>query len=78
MTSQDNLLGRLHRLASSQDENFLTESLAYLLHRLIAVEPAAALSILNKITNGKLSDLQDTRYAEVFTQVSTDSGRPDL
>jgi len=44
----DNLFIKLHKLASSQDENFITETFVHILQRLIDTDPDAALIILNK------------------------------
>lgn len=75
----DNLLIKLHKLASGQDENFLTEVLANLLRRLIAIEPQAALTIINLITNNRLNvDIKEIVSVNVITQVSTENGRPDI
>jgi len=77
--AENNLFARLHRLALSQDENFLTESLAFLLQYLIANEPQSALSILRSITNQRLAiNLDEIISVDIKTQVNTESGTPDI
>ena len=48
----DNLFIKLHKLASAQDENFITETFVHILQRLIDTEPNAALFILKTIFLG--------------------------
>jgi hypothetical protein len=55
--SQTNLLVRLHKWAHRQDENFLTETFAYVIQYLIEEEPQAAAGLLRSLTDGFL-DLQ--------------------
>lgn len=74
-----NLLVRLHKWASRQDENFLTECFAHLLVHLVDHEPEAACNILGRLTNGFLRlAVSDLRFLEVTTQITTLEGRPDL
>lgn len=49
-----NLLVLLYRLAPRQQENFTTESFAYLLQHLIDGEPPAAARVLDWLTDKKL------------------------
>jgi len=73
------MLPALHRLASGQDENFITEAFAFVMKFLIVNEPAAATLLLNYVTNGFLSTTnKDIQTVDVKTQVSTALGRPDL
>jgi len=73
------LLSNLHRLASGQDENFITESFAYLLRHLISAEPSAAIVLLSRITNGILDLASDELImVDIKTQVVTDFGKPDI
>jgi hypothetical protein len=51
----DNLLLRLHRWASRQDENFTTECFAHLLQYLLKNQPAIAFRILDNLTNRKVN-----------------------
>ena len=48
---QNNLLVRLHKWAFRQDENFLTETFAYVLEYLCEHEPEAASDIIFRLTN---------------------------
>jgi hypothetical protein len=79
MDSQNNLLVRLHKWAARQDENFLTESFAFLIQYLIEEEPQAAAGLLRRLTNG-FFDLQaiEARTVRVQTQILTGEGTPDL
>jgi hypothetical protein len=79
MASHTNLLVRLHKLASRQDENFLTESLAWLLQHLRENEPEVAVRGFRMITGTRL-DLPASGAAnvDVQTQVVGIEGRPDL
>lgn len=74
-----NLFVRLSHWATRQGENFLTESLAIALTTLLENEPAAAVRVLHRLTGGCF-DLGSDEVAavELRTQVTTDSGRPDL
>ena len=69
----------LHRLASGQDENFLTECFVQVLRELIRLEPAPATDLLKRITNNKIClDVDDLLNLNIQTQVSTDEGVPDI
>src|SRR5947209_10065165 len=76
---QSNLLVRLHKWAHRQDENFLTESFAYVLQYLIEEEPQAASGLFRSLTDGFLN-LQpvEVRAVTVRTQIVTGEGTPDL
>jgi hypothetical protein len=76
---ENNLFLCLHKWASRQDENFLTEVFAYLLGYLIDNEPTAAVGLLDLLTKGffKLRP-EEVRTVEVRTQVVYAEGRPDL
>jgi len=79
MSPQNNLLVRLHKWASRQDENFVTEAFAHLIQHLIEEEPQAASGLLRSITNGFLgSNIAETRSVTVRTQIITGEGTPDL
>jgi hypothetical protein len=80
MTSPDNnLFARLHKWAWRQDENFLTESLAFLLQHLLEHEPGAAVRVLEAITNGFLKlKAEQARSVIVQTQLVLTEGTPDL
>ncbi len=73
------LLLRLHKLAVGNDENFLTETLAFLLDHLLVQEPPLCLELFNLLT-GNLWRLgeEDLPIFEVKTQVGTVEGYPDI
>lgn len=77
--SNNNLLKRLCPLASQQEENFFTESLAHFLCYLIDHEPAMASELLFELTGVKFSsDEIRTNRPRVRTQVLSEKGRPDI
>lgn len=79
MANEIYLLPNLHRLASGQDENFITETFAYVLRYLISKEPKAAVLLLDIITNGFLIISEnEIASVDIKTQLSTESGKPDL
>lgn len=79
MANETNLLPNLHRLASGQDENFITESFAYVLRHLISKEPKAAVLFLKIISNDFLTISENEAASiDVKTQLSTESGKPDI
>jgi hypothetical protein len=75
----NNLFLRLHKWASRQDENFLTESLAVVLEQLLALAPAVGTRLVARLTGGFI-DLppEDASAVELRTQVEAGPGRPDL
>lgn len=74
-----NLFVRLSHWATRQGENFLTESLAITLTTLLENEPAAAARVLHRLTGGCFDLGSDAVVGvRLRTQVTTDSGRPDL
>ena len=76
---EDNFFFNLHRLATSQDENFITESLAFLLRYMITNELEAGKSLLSSITCNRLNvSLHELVTVDVKTQVSTEEGKPDV
>ena len=69
----------LHNLASSQDENFLTEVFAYILNFFVRHEKTSAIQIMNLITDGKFCpSATDLNSIDITTQISTTEGRPDI
>jgi hypothetical protein len=74
-----NLFHRLHKWASRQDENFLTESLAVVLENLLILAPAVGVRLVSKLTGGFI-DLpgEDAGAIGIKTQVELVTGRPDL
>ena len=77
---EKNLLARLHKLASRQDENFLTEAFAHLLRYLRDHEPQVAVEILSRLTGNRLKiEAEGIREKlTITTQVTTEQGRPDI
>lgn len=75
----NNLFQRLHKWASRQDENFLTESLAVALEQLLVLAPAVGVRLVARLTGGFI-DLpsEDANAIKIRTQVEAGSGRPDL
>ncbi len=79
MANEAYLLTNLHRLASGQDENFITEAFAFVLRYLIVNEPESAVRLLQYVTDGFLVfSIEEISTVDVKTQISTELGRPDL
>src|SRR5438067_10179666 len=75
----NNLFLRLHKWASRQDENFLTESLAVVLEQLLVLAPAVGTRLIARLTGGFIElSAEDASAIEIHTQVETGEGRPDL
>lgn len=75
----NNVFLRLHKWASRQDENYLTESLAVVLEQLLALCPAAGTRLISRLTGGFIDyPPEDASGIEIHTQVETGHGRPDL
>ena len=75
----DNLFIKLHKLASAQDENFITETFAHIFRRLIDTDSDAAFFILNKIVGDFLQiDVEELCSVSISTQVLTPYGTPDI
>jgi hypothetical protein len=79
LTNGPNLFARLHKWATRQDENFVTESLAITLEQLLILAPEVGTRLIRQLTGG-LIDLPpaDASAIGVQTQVDVASGRPDL
>lgn len=76
---KENLFFNLHKWAVRQDENFTTESFAYLLNHLLTYEPIIAINILRKMTDGFLNLKQDqAEKVHITTQTIIDEGKPDI
>lgn len=75
----NNLFLRLHKWASRQDENFLTESLAVVLEQLLVLAPAVGTRLVARLTGGFINlSAEDASAIELHTQVEAGKGRPDL
>jgi hypothetical protein len=78
-SSSDNLLSALHRWASRQDENFITDAFSHLLRRLLLMDRPTGLNLIAWLTEGAfVFELEDARAVSVSTQVTTVLGRPDV
>src|SRR5881628_2294936 len=78
-SSANNLFLRLHKWASRQDENFLTESLAVVLEHLLALAPAVGTRLVARLTGGFIDlPATDAGAIELQTQLDVSHGRPDL
>lgn len=74
-----NLFTRLHKWASRQDENFLTESLAVVLEQLLVLAPAVGTRMVTRFTGGFIDlPAENASAIEIQTQVEATHGRPDL
>ena len=79
MHSPNNLLVRLHKWASRQDENFLTEAFVHLLQHLPAYEAEAGVRLIGRLTNGVIAESADHAKAiEIRPQVVSGEGTPDI
>lgn len=80
MTSPvNNLFLRLHKWATRQDENFLTESLAVVLEQLLILAPAVGTRLVARLTGGFITlSSDDSSTIEIQPQVEVSQGRPDL
>lgn len=79
MADEPNLFARLHKWATRQDENFLTESLAVVLEQLLILAPETGTRLVKQLTDGFIDVLPDAASSiEISTQVEAVSGRPDL
>src|SRR5438093_13344680 len=76
----NNLFMRLHKWASRQNENFLTESLAVVLEQLLVLAPAVGTRLVAQLTGGFIEELsaENASAIEIRTQVEAGKGRPDL
>jgi hypothetical protein len=75
---KNNLLTALHRWASRQDENFITDAFAHLLRHLLADDAAVGRKLLQFLTDEKFSVGSNNGSIQVKTQVTLAQGRPDI
>jgi hypothetical protein len=74
-----NVFARLHKWATRQDENFLTESLAVVLEQLLILAPAVGTQLVNRLTGGFIDvSPAEAHVIELQPQLDTGAGRPDL
>jgi len=75
----NNLFLRLHKWASRQDENFLTEALAVVLEQLLVLAPVIGVGLVRRLTGGFIDlPAEQASAIEIRTQVDAATGRPDL
>lgn len=78
-SAEDNLLAALHKWASAQDENFITEAFAHLLRHLLRHEPGTGVGLLRFLTKDRLYVTDDeAAKVAVTTQIETKEGTPDI
>lgn len=77
-TTSNNLLLTLHRWASRQDENFITDAFTHLLQKLILNDSRAGIGIIEKLTGKRFPAESDPASIRISTQVTLAKGRPDL
>jgi hypothetical protein len=69
----------LSRFAFRQEENFLTESLVYMLNLILEREKQVGLSILAKLCGRRFATgLDNAANISIKTQFTVDEGRPDI
>lgn len=69
----------LRKWAGSQDENFITEALVYLIEFYIQHEVSAAIYLVGKITGERLSLASDElQSTSILTQIHSCAGIPDV
>jgi len=74
-----NLFSTLSRYAFRQEENFLTESLVYLLTLILEREKKIGIEILSYLSGEDTQDwFKNTQTISVSTQFTVDEGRPDI
>jgi|GEM_PF-5690876 len=78
MKSPSNLFISLHHWASRQDENFTTESFAYLLRYLQGSEKLIFVKILSKLTNGLINSSDKVHQIEISTQSRLENTIQDI
>jgi hypothetical protein len=74
-----NLFTRLHKWAHRQDENFLTETFAFVLQFLLDQEPELSVRLVRELTGERISlPPADAKHLEIRTQVLSDEGTLDI
>lgn len=74
----NNLLITLHRWASQQDENFITDAFAHLLRHLLADDEGVGVELLQYLTGERFPVVSSAKIIQVRTQVTVAQGRPDI
>lgn len=78
---EPNLLNKLHRWASRQDENFTTDSFVHLLQYLLQHEPEAGRKLIEVLTNSRNPawlPLDACKDVNIRSQARTNYGTPDI
>ncbi|MCI0639389.1 MAG: hypothetical protein L0Y72_04510 [Gemmataceae bacterium] len=76
---ENNLLVRLHKWASRQDENFLTEAFAHLGQHLLDHESEAGVGLIAFLTAGRIQlKPEEAKLVDVRTQIVQGEGTPDI
>lgn len=73
-----NLFESLHKWAAANDENFITESFAYILNLYKKYDSESFDIIIKKITNNIINSNSDLSSLTITTQFHTENGTPDI
>ena len=74
-----NLFQSLHGYSTIEEENYLTESFVLVLRRLLELEPAIAVRLLDDIAHWPTgAEIESSAGVVVETQVTVVEGRPDI
>ena len=74
-----NVFSSLSRYSSSTDENYLTESLVFLVMLLLERMPEEGLALVNLLSGAsQMALFSDPRSVEISTQITVEQGRPDI
>jgi len=75
----NNVFSVLSKYAFRQEENYLTEALAFLLRLLLERNPPAGLDMVNRLCGrDPVSTFTDPPSIAISTQVTTEQGTPDI
>jgi len=75
----NNVFSVLSKYAFRQEENYLTEALAFLLRLLLECNPPAGLGIINRLCGrDPASTFTNAASIAISTQVTTEQGTPDI
>jgi hypothetical protein len=69
LNNSDNIFATFSHYCAAEEENFLTESFAYLLKRVCRIRPDAAAKLINKITGSlPVHPIEDMKTVKISTQ----------
>ena len=74
----NNIFSTLSKYAFRQEENFLTESLVYLLNTILEKEEKIGISILTNLSGENTSWNSESEEITITTQLSIEGGIPDI